>query len=324
MNLREAYQILELPSTATPDEAKKRFKKLAKEFHPDRNKDPGAEDKFKKYSEANDRIQVGDQAEPSPVNWNPFGGNPMHDVFNVMFNRNGQSSKVHHASHIELTTTISFKESVQGCKKELKYSRKTKCPHCQGSGNKSINNGCQFCKGRGQVTNIAGGAVFVQTCNSCHGKSQTTPCGECNQSGVVDTEVSINVSIPSYVIDGNVLRLERMGNFGGMVMGLHDQYTDALLHINVVSESGLRLEGKDIVSDLNISLLEALQGCNREINTISGNKEIDVIGGIKNKEEVVISVGDHNNIKHRVIVNVSYPSDVSSIINLLVKEGKIK
>lgn len=323
MNLKEAYETLRLTSSATPEEVKKQYKKLAKEFHPDRNKSAGAEAKFKEINQANDVIQAGEQIDQSSIHWNPFGNN-MPDILNNIFNRNGQSGKVHYANHIELLTNISFKNSVQGCKQQVKYTRKTKCPHCQGNGNKPINNGCQVCKGRGQVTNTAGGSIFIQTCTSCRGKSQTTPCNECHQSGVLNAEMSLDVSIPSYITNGNVLRLQNMGNFGGTVMGLHDQYTDVLLRIDVSPEPGLRLEGKDVVSHLDISLLEALQGCNKEINTIDGSRKINIDSGIKNKEEVILSVGDHNDIKHRVVVNVSYPSDVSKIIDLLIREGKIK
>jgi molecular chaperone DnaJ len=331
MKLKDAYTILELSSAATPEEAKKRYRELAKKHHPDQNPgDATAEAKFKKINEAYQIIQSGTDTEPT-VNvhdWgNPFGGfsrDPFRDIFQKDGSPFGSGRRQYYTDHIQLHITLSFKESVEGCKKEVKYSRQTKCPYCQGNGNKPINNGCKTCGGRGRVTTRAQGSVFIQTCKDCFGRSQTAPCNECNSVGVVDTEASVHVSVPAPVVDGNILRLHAMGNFSGSLMGLQDQYTDVFVHLKVIPEPGLRLEGKDVVSDLHISLLEALRGCSKEVKSLDGNKEANVPEMIKNKDEVVLSVGDHNRIKHRVIVNVDYPDNVDKLIEVLIEEGKIK
>lgn len=327
MKLDEAYSILKLSPTATPEEAKKQYKKLAKEYHPDVNKALDAEANFKKINEAYQIVESGTDTEPASNvhNWSPFGGfsrDPFRDIFQKNGMPFGSSKRQYYTDHIQLNITLSFEESVQGCKKEIKYSRQTKCPYCQGSGNKPINNGCKTCGGRGQVTSRAQGSVFIQTCKDCLGRSQTTPCVDCNNAGVVDTEASVHVSVPAPVIDGNILRLHAMGNFSGSLMGIQDQYTDVFVHIKVISEPGLRLEGKDIVSDLHVSLLDALRGCSKEVKSLNGNKKVNIPDMVKNKDEVVLSVGDHNKIKHRVIVNVDYPDNVDQLIEVLTNKEK--
>ena len=98
MRLDEAYSILEIPSSSTPDEAKKKYRQLSKKYHPDINKEPGAEDKFKKINEAYQIVSTGKDTEASrPV--------PQHN----------------YPSNIDIRTTISFKESVLGCKQSLKF-----------------------------------------------------------------------------------------------------------------------------------------------------------------------------------------------------------
>lgn len=331
MKLQDAYRILELPSTATPEEAKKKYRELAKKHHPDQNPgDADAEAKFKRINEAYQIVQSGADTEPSTNvhDWsNPFGGfsrDPFRDIFQKNGTPFGSNKRQYFTDHIQVNITLSFKEAVQGCKKEIKYSRQTKCPYCQGSGNKPTNNGCKTCAGRGQVTTRSQGSIFIQTCPDCFGRSQTSPCADCNSAGVVNTEASVHVSVPAAVADGNILRLHAMGNFSGSLMGLQDQYTDVFVHIKVTPEFGLRLEGKDVVSDLHISLLEALQGCSKELKSLDSNEKVSIPNMIKNKDEVILSVGDHNRIKHRVIVNIDYPNNVDELIKVLVEEEKIK
>jgi len=316
MKLSEAYSILEIPQTATPEEAKKKYRELAKKLHPDVNKAPDAEAKFKKINEAYQIIESGEETD-LPTG-NPF--NRSYDPFRNPFDPFSSSRKQYYAGNISVQLTISFKDSVQGVKKEIKYSRQIKCPHCHGSGNKPINNGCKKCSGRGQTTVRQGGAVYIQTCSECMGRSKTVPCTECNNAGVLSSEASVHVSIPPAVVDGNILRLQSMGNFAGTLMGLQDQYTDVHVHIHVTPEEGLKLVGKDIVSDLNISLLDALRGCTRKIKSIDGNMSITIADGTKNKDEVVLSVGDNNSVKHRVIINVEYPINLDKLIDVLLEE----
>jgi molecular chaperone DnaJ len=317
MKLSEAYTVLNLSPKATPEEAKKQYKKLAREFHPDVNKDAGAEAKFKKINEAYQVIESGEEDIVPPTNawrgsniWSSFVRDPF-----------SGGRRQYYGGNIDVNITLSFKESAQGAKKELKYSRQVKCPHCHGSGDNPINNGCKTCKGLGQVASHRQNSILMSTCPDCRGRSKTQPCDDCGQNGVLDSEASVTVSIPSAVTNNSVLRLGGMGNFNGSLMGLQDTYTDVYVHINVDADPDMRLEGTDVVSDVRVSLLDALQGCDRKVKTIDGVKKISIVPGAKNKDEVVLSVGDHSNVKHRVVVNVEYPEDIVKLIDVL-KEGK--
>lgn len=313
MNLQEAYSILELPETATPEEAKKKFKKLAAQWHPDVNKVEGSEAKFKQINEAYQIIESGEGTDVLP-RYNSSIFDPFNNPFIT-------SKKQYHAGNIDVHIALSFKESVQGIQKEIKYNRQTKCPHCRGSGNKPINNGCKKCGGQGQTSVHQGGGIYIQICSECMGRHKTISCSDCTNKGVLDSEASVYVSIPPAVADGNILRLNGMGNFAGTLMGIQDKYTDVYAHIHVEKDIDMWLEGKDVVSRVTISLLDALSGCSNKIKTIDGDKQITIDPRTKNKDEVHLLVGDNYNIKHRIIIDIKYPDDISGIVNILQEKG---
>lgn len=308
MNLKEAYSILEIPSTATPEEAKKKYRELTKKFHPDINKESGAEDKFKKINEAYQVVSSGKSTDREDVMrrqsardpFNPFGRQVMYE-----------------AENINLSTTISFKDSVLGCKKELKFNRKTKCQNCNGQGEIQLNNGCTKCGGRGQIVGRQGPMVTIQTCDKCFGQTQVDSCRVCTGSGVLDAEAAISVSVPGGIQDGNILRLGGVGHFVGS-FGPMEQHTDVHLHVTVTPQDSLKIEGMHVVSNLEISLLEALKGCQKTVPTILGDKEITIKPQSRHKEEVVIpNIGVNRIGSQRVVLDVKYPADVSELINTL-------
>lgn len=308
MNNKEAYSILEIPPTATPEEAKKKYRELTKKYHPDINKEAGAEDKFKKINEAYQVISTGkstDRQDERQSVWNPFQ----------------HQQAVYTPEHIQISTTISFKAAVLGCKQELKFNRKAKCNDCNGQGEIKLNNGCDKCGGKGQIISQQGGMVMVQTCNKCYGRMQSDPCKTCKTEGVLDAEATITVSIPGGVQNGNVLRLGGMGNYAGGFMGM-EQTTDVFLHLKVTPMEGLQLVDQNIVSNLQISLLEALQGCRKTVTTVIGNKEIEIKAESRNKDEVIIPhVGVNGQGSQRVILDIQYPKDISKLIGALTEEG---
>jgi molecular chaperone DnaJ len=307
MNLKEAYSILEIPATSTPEEAKKKYRELTKKWHPDINKESGAEEKFKKINEAYQVVSSGKGSDRedrvSQHVYNPFG-----------------QQIVYEAENISLSATVSFAESVLGCKKEIKFNRKTKCKDCNGQGEFAINNGCDKCGGKGQITNRNANMIFVQTCDKCFGKVEIKSCSTCNGEGAVQSEVSMSVSVPGGVQDDNILRLGGVGNFVGS-WGPIDQHTDVHLRIRVISEPGLRLEGNNVVSDLSISLLEALTGCKKTVKTIVGDKSVDIVPKSRNKDEIIISHLGVNRVgNHMVILDIQYPEDVSNLVNILTNK----
>src|SRR5713101_6045777 len=272
MNKQEAYSILGIPSTSTPEEAKKRYRDLSKTLHPDVCKEPDAELRFKKINEAYDIVSgksVNHQPQQSHYR-NPFGRQTNNQPANI-----------------DVSISVSFKESVLGVKKDIKFNRQAKCNNCNGNGEYQINNGCDKCNGRGQITTRQGNMIFTRTCDKCHGRTQSEHCVDCNGSGLLDVETSVNVAIPGGIQDNNILRLGGMGNYvGSWVLG--DQHTDAHLRVNVMPEQGLSIDGMNVVSHINISLIEALSGCQKNIRTIDGDQQINIAPMSKNKEEVII------------------------------------
>jgi molecular chaperone DnaJ len=313
MNLKEAYATLEIPDGSSEAEAKKKFRELSKKLHPD-NKETGDEAKFKKINEAYQRIQSG---EDDPREAYANGAGPGW----ANFRQQRQQAQVIELTNVEVGTIISFKEAVLGTKKEIKYSRQAKCQNCGGNGEIKLNNGCQKCGGKGQVISRQGNMIAVATCPDCFGKANVTECSACKGDGLVNTDVSVHVSIPAGIRDGTTLRLQGMGNYAGSVMGIMDQYTDAFCHVTVHPEPGLRIEDQSVVSDLTISLLDAIKGCERSVKTIHGQKTAKIKPHSRNKDEVIIphcGVGGQG--PQRVILDVQYPKNTDKLVGVLINE----
>jgi molecular chaperone DnaJ len=310
MNLNEAYTILELTPGTSPEEAKKKYRELTKKYHPDVNKEKGAEDKFKKINEAYQCVQNGkgnDREPPQQYGNSPWGSHARQQVIQL--------------ENIEVHTSISFKESVLGCKKELKYVRQGKCQDCSGTGEIKLHNGCKKCGGKGQVIVKQGHVVMVSTCTDCFGRSNTENCKACSGQGLLHTDVSVHVSIPGGIANGSVLRLQGMGNYAGSFMGLADQHTDAFCHVAVTPEAGLDIDGTSVVSHVTIPLIDALRGCTHKVKTIHGDKEIRIKPQSRNRDEVIIPhCGVSGTGDQRVILDVQYPKNTDKLIGVLLDE----
>lgn len=315
MNLKEAYATLEIPEGSSETEAKKKFRELSKKLHPD-NKETGDEAKFKKINEAYQRIQSGEDDPREIYNSGRSGWPPGYHQQNV---------QVVELTNIDVGVIISFKEAVLGTKKEIKYPRRAKCRSCGGQGEIKLNNGCQTCGGKGQVVNkqMSGHQAFVSisTCPTCHGKANVSACSACKGDGLVDTDVSVHVSIPAGIRDGTTLRLQGMGNYAGSVMGIMDQYTDAFCHVTVHPEEDLLIEDQSVVSHLTISLLDAIRGCERSVKTIHGQKTAKIKPHSRNKDEVIIPhCGVAGQGPQRVILDVQYPKNTDKLVGVLLDE----
>jgi len=301
VNLQEAYKTLDLTPGTSKDDAKKKYRELTKKYHPDINKEPGAEDKFKKINEAYSCVQAGKGNEPQRQSSNPFGRQTYHNQENI-----------------QLNVTISFAESILGCERHFKFNRKAKCNLCNGKGEINLHNGCDKCEGKGLIVTRQGNAIYSRTCDKCYGKTDTQSCNACNADGSVDTDTSIKVTIPGGVQSGNILQLAGMGHFVGSFMHM-DQRTDAHVHILVTPEPGLSLSGATVVCDLQLSLIDAIKGCKRTVKTVLGDKEVEIPAQSRNKDIVVIPnmgvnrVGDQN-----VVLDVRYSEQILNMIDKLM------
>lgn len=313
MDLKTAYETLELATDASPEEAKKRYRELTKKYHPDINKDPDAEDKFKKINEAYQCVQSGKGTDVE-VPEDPFAG--FRTPFSGFRNPFGNTHSGRTVNIINLYETISFKDSVLGTKRDLKYNRNIKCSECDGRGATIINNGCTQCKGTGIFTNVNGNYTMTSTCPKCHGNVKSKKCTKCT-NGSVSAEVEISVSIPAGVVDGNILRLGSMGDYIGRSM-LGDSYTDAHLHLTVIKDPELSIQEMDVISSININLLDALKGCEKKVSTVFGEKYIKIPAKSKHNEEIVLpSLGVNRIGNQRVKLHVEYPDDINKLIETL-------
>lgn len=317
MNLSEAYSILELSPNATPDEVKKKYRELTKKYHPDVNKEPGAEDRFKKINEAHQVVQKGEDPQPQ---YHGGGGINIQDFF-------ARRKRKAAPEIIQLHAHISFKDSIFGCKRDFTYDRINKCDECEGQGVFQIHNGCNECGGRGVIIRQQGQMIIQQTCGKCRGKSAVEECKTCSGSGGVKGTRTITVTVPGGVSNGTVLRLESMGNFfevQNSIFGAGELCTDAFVHLHIKpSEFICSIKQNDLHVPLNISLLDALRGCKKTVPTLEGNKEIEIPSKSKNGQQVIIpNLGVSRTGNQIVDINVDYPQDIDSLIShLLNKEN---
>jgi molecular chaperone DnaJ len=324
MKIEECYSTLGLSPNASDDEAKKKYRELSKQWHPDVNKSSESSEKFKKINEAYDRIKnknfQNDHGNFSESN--PFQGGMnfnIQDFFNFAGfggSSNQSSQKVRNLPEIEIPIGISFKESVFGCKKELSFSRYIKCESCDGNGKRTTNNGCDQCHGIGRITSQKGNMVFTSPCTKCRGKVSFEKCKDCSEEGSKSTTTTISVNIPAG-ISNDTLRLGGIGHFvGNHPFGA--RHSDVYVHVRVITENDFYLQDGDVMSKLSISLLDALQGCEKQVNTLDGEKTISISPLSKNKDEIIIpKLGVARKGNQKVILNVEYPSNIEGLISQL-------
>lgn len=314
MNLTEAYSILGLSEDCHEDDVKKKFRELSKIWHPDKHKgDQKAEDKFKEINSAYQRIITPSEKEMLEDKF----GNGMPNSAGFDFNGFGLGNlqRFREATQIQVSANISFKESILGCHKDIKYNRDIKCQTCNGQGKFKLNTDCKKCGGKGHIMLNHNGMIMVHPCE-CSKKAAFKKCTACFD-GVIKSESSVNVTIPGGVKSDNVLRLNQMGNYVGS-LGHMEQYTDVFLLLNVEEDPNLSLQNEYVICNLTISLLEALTGCKKVVPTVLGDKEININSLSKNKEEIIIQhVGINQKGHQKVILNVEYPSNIDSLIKVL-------
>lgn len=324
MDLKTAYTALGLKEGASKEEAKKAFRKLAAQHHPD--KKDGDEAKFKEVNEAYQLIDTGKDFGPtnqrqSTQHQGGFSSIDLEDLIRQAHGGspfNARRKQVRTVQERNLNATISFKESILGCQRQLSYKRAVKCVPCDGNGLKTISNGCKICGGSGFITQVRGNLHMRSACNSCGGMQKMESCLECKETGVMEADVTVSVNIPPGVSEErNVLNLRGMGDYVGSNFGM-DQHLDAHLFITVEKNKILKLVDNDVVTHCKISLLQALEGSEMVVETIDGPKEITIPARIKNSEEVVLpNLGVGRIGSERVIIDVQYPTSLQSVIEVL-------
>lgn len=322
MNRDVALKTLELPASATDDEIKKKFRKLAAKYHPDVS--PGTADKFKEINEAwqaldptkqNSR-QPQQQASPNDFwDWATSAG---------PFKRKATVRKFFQSQQVFINLSLSFKKSMLGSEELVSFKRFEVCEECDGFGGEATDARCSTCNGAGNIADktmhASGTFTVMRTCTSCDGSGKkTTPCKTCAGRGACEKAKELKVQIPGGVTHNQGIRLAGQGSWISNPMNAG--YTDALIRISVDSDPELSFDGKDIHSTLDIDLLTALKGGKLSIRTVEHNVHFKIPPKSKHKDQVRLDGhGAHTPggiTAHVVTLNVKYPENVDPVVNVL-------
>lgn len=325
MQLDEAYETLGLQPGASSDEVAKAFRTKAKEYHPDVNKSPDAEDKFKKINEA--KRVIDNPPQESDFEGFGHGGFNVIDFANIMgMNRRGNVKK-HPAPIVDINLT--FLESVTEARKNITYNRFMKCDMCNGDGLHIGHQPCSYCKGKGGKIRQNGQMQVVEVCTKCSGSGkESTACDKCNGTGTISKTVDTEIKLPFGLRDSQIIQMSDCGHFKGTMRSMfgtiNDVYGNVILRIHVEKDKDMRLsdDGKDIESDVTISLLNALRGTNIKVKTIKGEVTLKINQNTKNGLKLRMQGYGPGYIgSHIVNVEVEYPEDTTKLIELLELEN---
>jgi len=306
---RDYYEILQVTKTSTPEEIKKSYRKVAMQFHPDRNPgDASAEEKFKEAAEAYEILsdpdkkakydRFGHQAFAGPggrgssnVNmddiFSQFGDIFGEDVFGSFFGGNRGSANRRstgtRGSNLRVKLKLNYEEIASGVTKTIKVKKYVKCDTCNGSGAKDKNSmqTCSTCGGNGQVRKVTntflGQMQTVTTCPTCNGEGTTitAKCTSCKGEGRIYGEEMVKVQIPAGVQEGMQLSMSGKGNAGerGGAPG------DLIILIEEEQHKELQRDGQNVAYELYINFTDAVFGTNLEVPTIDGRAKIKIPAG---------------------------------------------
>jgi molecular chaperone DnaJ len=350
MAKRDYYEILGVPKGAAADEIKKAYRKVAMEFHPDRNPgDKSAEEKFKEAAEAYEVLSDADKraqydrfghAGVGGAGRGGGGGMNMDDIFSQFgdifgddifgsfFGGGGRArggagrGRGTRGSNLRIKLKMNYEEIAKGAGKTVKVKKYVGCNTCSGSGAKdkgSVQN-CSTCNGSGQVRRVSntflGQMQTVATCPTCNGEGSTvtSKCGSCKGEGRVYAEETLNIDIPAGVQEGMQLSLAGKGNAGerGGPNG------DLIVLIEEEAHPQLQREGNNVVFDLHISFPDAAFGANLEVPTIEGKAKIKIPAGTQSgkifrlKAKGFPVINSYERGDQLIHVNVWTPQQISS------------
>lgn len=307
MTKRDYYEILSLSKQASEDEIKKAYRKLAMQYHPDRNPgDKQAEEKFKEASEAYEVLKDSQKRQRYDAyghagvkgGFDSFSGFDFdlsdalrtfmsEGIFGDFFGMGGRTQSRRNSrprgSDLQLRIALTLEEIATGVTKKIKLRKLIKCETCSGTGGKKGSQpiSCLMCGGTGEIRNVSksffGQFINVTTCSQCHGEGKVTKdvCLMCQGDGRIKGESTIDVNIPAGVSTGNYISIRNEGNAGprGGASG------DAIIFIEEKEHKFFERHGDDILYDLILSFPQLALGDNVEIPTLSGKAELDIAAG---------------------------------------------
>lgn len=352
--MTDFYEILGVSKDAGKDEIKGAFRKKARECHPDVNKAPDAEAKFKELGKAYETLMDDDKRSlydrygedglrnAGFDNGGPFAGGfgDLNDIFNTFFGSMGGFGFSHRqvdpnapqpGDDLRVDIEIEFEEAVFGVTKEVKIDHLETCEICKGTGAEpgSAPVKCPTCGGTGRVqqttSTILGHFTQITTCPACHGSGQkiNNPCKACKGYGRIEKEKSVELKIPAGVDTGNKMRMAGEGDAGKN--GGHQGDLYVVLHVK--PSEYFKREGVNVFTNLEISPAQAALGDEITIKTLDGEKEVNVPQGSQNGDPIrlkSLGVPQLGKTSHRgehiVIIDVKIPTDLSEEEKQLYKK----
>jgi molecular chaperone DnaJ len=296
---KDYYEALGVDKSATPEQIKSAYRKLAKQYHPDLNE--GNEEAAQKFKEVNEAYQVLSD-EKKRQQYDTFGSGAFDgsagaggnnqggfqgfegfdgfsDIFESFFGGGGRTRSYNgpqRGADIRVNLRIEFEEAAFGCKKEIQLARHETCEECAGTGaaKGASRKTCPQCNGSGQVKTqqqtMFGSFMNVATCPKCGGEGTVVddPCTACKGKGTVSKSRKININVPAGIDDGQVLTMRSEGEAGKLGGG----YGDLLIYITVRPHRLYVRQGYDLYVDMTVSMTQAALGASVDIPTLDGKK----------------------------------------------------
>jgi len=342
MDKRDYYEVLGVTKTASEDEIKKAYRKLAKKYHPDVSTEPNAEAKFKEVQEAYDVLtdqtkrsqydQFGHQAANGGFGAGGFGGAGFEgfdfgDIFSAFFGGNQRSSRTttnrpRKGSDIQRRMTITFEESIFGKTEKIKVPMYDECHVCHGLGAQSKKDikACSQCGGTGSVIleqqTLFGRTQTRSTCPTCKGsgKEIINKCPNCNGEGVEKINKEVEIRVPKGIETGQQIRLEGYGNKGTSGGPNGDLY---IVFEVKPSEKYIR-EGDDIIVNIPITFAQAALGTELKVDTVYGPVLFKIPAGTQSEAKFRLKGKGAPNVRTKqlgdqhVIVSVMTPQKLNN------------
>ena len=337
----EYYEILEITRSADATEIKKAYRKLALQYHPDRNQgDKEAEEKFKAINEAY-QVLSDEQKRSTYDRYGKAGldsqgfshfsdmryedimgdlGSIFESVFGGGFSSGGfggSSSKQNRKYNLDLEAevTLAFNEAIFGTKKEVSFSYKKPCETCDGTGSKDKSKAtCKECKGKGQVFYRQGFMTFSQTCPTCNGKGSvvTNPCQSCNAKGFTQVDDKVTIDIPEGIDNNNRIRVAGRGN-------IDERGTrgDLYILVHVKEDEHFVRHNDDIYIEVPVFFTQVALGETIKIPTIRGETELELPLGAKDKQQFIFKKEGVKNVHTHQLgsmiaqISIRYPKKIT-------------
>jgi molecular chaperone DnaJ len=297
---RDYYEVLGVSRSATQDEIKKAFRRLARQYHPDVNKEAGAAEQFKEVNEANEVLsdpdkramydRFGHSGMSGSPGFDPFGSSadPFGSIFEAFFGgATGQRTSQRgpqRGADLRYTLAITFEEAIFGAEKEIEFRRLEGCPTCRGTGAEPGTDPvrCPKCGGLGEIRQRAPifNMVTVTTCDQCRGEGTVIaiPCKECRGEGRVRQNRSLKVKIPAGVDGASQIRISGEGEAGPRG-GPHGNLYVAL---DVQPHPYFVRQENDIILELPLNVAQATLGADLEVPTVDGSERLRIPPGTQN------------------------------------------